>query len=131
MVVGLTPEETVSKKVLVVDDSSTIRQQVAFALAPAGFQVVEAEDGAEGIRKLGAHPDVAMVICDVNMPRMNGLEMLEQLRGAAHVPPIVMLTTEGAMELVAKAKTLGAKGWMVKPFKPDQLVAAAKKLTAA
>ncbi|MBI2389580.1 MAG: response regulator [Deltaproteobacteria bacterium] len=119
------------KKVLVVDDSSTIRQQVNLALSQAGFEVVEAEDGADGIRQLGVHPDVAMVICDVNMPRMNGLEMLAQLRGTPRVPPILMLTTEAAMDLVAKAKSLGAKGWMVKPFKPDQLVAAAKKLTAA
>lgn len=118
-----------SKKILVVDDSSTIRQQVSFALVQAGFVVVEAEDGADGLKKLAENADVSLVICDVNMPNMNGLEMLQQLRGAPKVPPVVMLTTEGSMDLVAKAKALGAKGWMVKPFKPEQLIAAAKKLT--
>lgn len=120
------------KKVLVVDDSSTIRQQVAFTLSQAGYDVLEAVDGEDGIRKLAANADVAMIVCDVNMPQMNGLDMLEKLRsGTAAVPPVVMLTTEASVELITRAKALGAKGWMVKPFKGDMLVVAVKKIVGA
>ena len=120
------------KKILIVDDSKTIRQQVAFTLSKAGFEVVEAEDGKDGLVKLAAHSDVALVISDVNMPNMNGLEMVEAIRtNAAHGNlAIIMLTTEGSGEMIERAKKSGAKGWMVKPFKPEQLVAAAQKLTA-
>jgi len=118
------------KKILIVDDSRTIRQQVNFTLSKGGFTVVEAEDGKDGIAKLKENPDVAMIISDVNMPNMNGLEMVEAIgadSGLSH-PPIVMLTTEGAGELVERAKKAGAKGWLVKPFKPEQLVAVVTKL---
>lgn len=119
-----------SKKVLVVDDSATVRQQVAQALGQAGFTVLEAVDGVDGAAKIEATPDLALVLCDVNMPRMNGLDMVETLKvaGRSSTLPIVMLTTEGDPALVARAKQSGAKGWIVKPFKPDLLVAAAKKL---
>ncbi len=121
-----------AKKILVVDDSSTIRSQVAFSLGPAGYTVIEAVDGEDGIRKLDANLDVAMVICDVNMPRMSGLEMLEKLKGNGRaLPPVVMLTTEGSVDLITKAKALGAKGWMVKPFKPDMLIGAVRKIAGA
>ena len=122
--------DTMGKKVLIVDDSRTIRQQVNFTLSKGGFEVVEAEDGKDGIVKLRAHPEVAMIISDVNMPNMNGLEMVEAIKGDATLthPPIVMLTTEGAGELVERAKAAGAKGWLVKPFKPEQLVAVVNKL---
>jgi two-component system, chemotaxis family, chemotaxis protein CheY len=118
------------KKVLIVDDSRTIRQQVSFTLSKGGFQVVEAEDGNDGIAKLKGNPDVAMIISDVNMPNMGGLEMVEAINANAELahPPIVMLTTEGSGELVERAKKAGAKGWLVKPFKPDQLVAVVTKL---
>ena len=119
-----------SKKVMIVDDSRTIRQQVSFTLNKGGYEVVEAEDGADGVEKLTANPDVAMIISDVNMPNMNGLEMVEAIKTAGNHPslPIVMLTTEGAADLIARAKAAGAKGWLVKPFKPDQLISAVKSL---
>jgi two-component system chemotaxis response regulator CheY len=119
-----------SKKVLVVDDSATVRKQVAHALGQAGFTVLEAVDGLDGADTIAATPDLALVFCDVNMPRMNGLEMVESVKatGRAATLPIVMLTTEGDPALVARAKHVGAKGWIVKPFKPELLVAAAKKL---
>lgn len=119
-----------SKKILVVDDSATVRQQVGMALTIAGFTVVEAVDGVDGVSKIAATPDLALVICDVNMPRMNGLELVETVKQGGGAPnlPIVMLTTEGDPTLVARAKQAGAKGWIVKPFKPELLVAAARKL---
>lgn len=118
------------KKILVVDDSITVRQQLSLVLSSAGFDVLEAGDGIEGAETIDATPDLALVICDVNMPRMNGLEMVEQVReDKRHAAiPIVMLTTEGDPTLVARAKGIGAKGWIVKPFKPELLVAAARKL---
>jgi two-component system chemotaxis response regulator CheY len=115
--------------VLVVDDSLMVRRQVATALTAAGFHIVEAVDGADALTKIDAHPDAALVVCDVNMPRMNGLELLEATRLRRPALPFMMLTTEGQPELIASARALGAKGWMVKPFKPDLLVAAARKLS--
>jgi two-component system chemotaxis response regulator CheY len=121
-----------SKKVLIVDDSATVRQQVRAVLSGANFEVLEAVDGVEGAEAIERVVDLAAVICDVNMPRMDGLEMLETVRkfpkGA--LLPIVMLTTEGQHELVQRAKAAGAKGWIVKPFKPELLLAAIRKLTS-
>jgi two-component system chemotaxis response regulator CheY len=118
-------------KVLVVDDSAIVRQQVGFQLAEAGFQIVEAVDGQDALEKLEATKDIKMILCDVLMPRMNGIEFLTKLSegGILKRVPVVMLTTEGQPELIARAKCLGAKAWMVKPVKPELLVAAVKKLT--
>ena len=118
------------KKILVIDDSPTVRQQVGLALSQAGYQVLEAVDGLDAIGKVDA--SVAMLICDVNMPRMNGLEMLEKLRADARWKslPVVMLTTEGQPALIERAKKAGAKGWIIKPFKAELLVAAVQRLTA-
>jgi two-component system, chemotaxis family, chemotaxis protein CheY len=121
-----------STKVLVIDDSMVVRQQVSRALVGAGFLVVEATDGLDALEKFAQSPDTRLVVCDVNMPKMSGLEFLESMSRDEHGKgiPIVMLTTEGQPEMIQRAKALGAKGWIVKPFKPDLLVAAAKKLTA-
>ncbi len=117
-----------AKKILIVDDSRTIRQQVNFTLKKGGYEVVEAQDGLDGIAKVGENSDLAMIISDVNMPNLGGLEMVEKLKAAGNQIPIVMLTTEGAKELIDRAKAAGAKGWLVKPFKPEQLVAAVQKI---
>ena len=117
-----------SAKILVVDDSAMVRQQVARALLGAGFTVVDAVDGVDALEKLAGSPGVGLVVCDVNMPRMSGIELLEQLHGRDPGLPVVMLTTEGQPELIQRAKSLGAKGWIVKPFKPALLLAAAQKL---
>jgi len=102
------------------------------ALRPAGYEIVEAVDGADGLSKLSNDGDISMVICDINMPRMSGLEMVEQIaqNKAMKKVPVVMLTTEGQPALIQRAKQAGAKGWIVKPFKPDVLLAAVNKLTA-
>ncbi len=119
-----------NKKVIVIDDSQTVRQQVGMALSQAGFDVVEAVDGREGLNTIQKTHDAAMAICDVNMPRMNGLELLEALALSGSKLPVLMLTTEGQPQLIERAKKSGAKGWIVKPFKAELLVAAVKKLTA-
>jgi two-component system chemotaxis response regulator CheY len=121
------------KKILIVDDSRTVRQQVLVALSPAGFEVLEAQNGREGLERIEKTPDIALVLCDVNMPEMNGIEMIEALRAAGRLTslPVVMLTTEGAVDLIERAKRAGAKGWIVKPFKDHQLVAVGRKLTGA
>jgi two-component system chemotaxis response regulator CheY len=119
-----------AKKVMVVDDSRTVRQQLGVLLADAGYEVLEASDGLEGVEKIGRTPDIAMVICDVNMPRMDGIQMLTMLRENPKTADllVLMLTTEGQPGLIARAKTAGARGWIVKPFKPDLLLGAVRKL---
>jgi two-component system chemotaxis response regulator CheY len=120
------------KKVMIVDDSRTERQQVVAVLVPAGFEVVEAQDGIDALDRMKKTPDLSLILCDLNMPRMNGLEFLGAARESGTLPvPVVMLTTEGRTDLIEKAKRAGARGWLVKPFKPDQLVAVARKLTGS
>jgi two-component system chemotaxis response regulator CheY len=114
--------------ILVIDDSMMVRKQVGNALKAQGYHVVEAVDGVDALSKLESNPDTRLVVCDVNMPRMNGLEFLEQLSAKNRSLPVVMLTTEGQPELIQRAKSLGAVGWLVKPFKPEFLLATAKKL---
>jgi two-component system, chemotaxis family, chemotaxis protein CheY len=118
------------KTIIVIDDSQVIREQVSIVLKQAGYDVVEAEDGVEGAAAIRNHPAASLAICDVNMPKLGGLEMLESLRASstATALPIIMLTTEGRPDLIERARASGAKGWMVKPFKPTMLLAAVKKI---
>ena len=116
------------KKILVIDDSETIRQQVKQALAATGYEIIEAVDGIDGLEKLRASPTSDMALCDVNMPRMNGLDMIAEVQRTGPKIPILMLTTEGQPSLIRRARESGAKGWIVKPFKPELLVAAVIEL---
>jgi len=120
----------VGNRVLIVDDSSTVRQQVSVALLEAGFDVLEAADGVQGAEAIENHDDLALVICDVNMPHMNGVEMVRRIKSSPRheTLPIVMLTTEGQPRLIREAKEAGAAGWIVKPFVPERLTAVAMKL---
>jgi two-component system chemotaxis response regulator CheY len=120
------------KKILIVDDSPSVRQQVGMALTQAGYAIVEAVDGIDGLSKV-ATPGVSMVLSDVNMPRMDGLEMIEKIRADSKFSglPILMLTSEGQPAIMDRARKAGAKGWIIKPFKADLLVAAVKKLVPA
>lgn len=100
------------------------------ALDGAGYELIEAVDGQDGVAKLAINSDACLVICDVNMPKMSGLELLAEVRQdekVAHIP-FLMLTTEAQPELVQQAKEAGAKGWIIKPFKPDLLRATVRKL---
>lgn len=120
-------------KLIIVDDSATMRQQVVRALSSTGLDIVEAVDGQDGLEKIEADADIDVVILDVNMPRMNGIEMAEALQKNGRMAKglkIVMLTTEGHADLVKRAKAAGAKGWLVKPFKPEMLLATVQKLAA-
>jgi two-component system, chemotaxis family, chemotaxis protein CheY len=118
------------KKILVVDDSETIRTEVGKALGPADFSVLEARDGVEGLGVAAQNPDLALIVLDVNMPVMNGLDMLDRLKQEPKTEPIpvVLLTTEAQESLIERAKKAGAKGWLIKPVKPEILLAAVKKL---
>jgi two-component system chemotaxis response regulator CheY len=115
-------------KVLVIDDSMMARQEISRAVSAAGFAVIEASDGIDGLAKLTATPTVRLIVCDVNMPRMNGIEFLERLNASGLRVPLLMLTTQSQPELIHRAKALGAKGWIVKPFRSEVLAAAVKKL---
>jgi two-component system chemotaxis response regulator CheY len=118
------------KKVLVVDDSETIRREVLRCLEPADFSILEARDGVEGLSVAGQNPDLALLVLDVNMPVMNGLDMLDRLKQDPRTAPIpvLLLTTEAQESLIERAKKAGAKGWLIKPVKSEILLAAAKKL---
>jgi two-component system chemotaxis response regulator CheY len=119
-----------TKTILIVDDSLTVRQQVSMTLKAAGYNIAEASNGREGVDVVRSGIPIAMVICDVNMPVANGLEFLETIKGDAPAPPVpvVMLTTDGSPELIARAKRAGAKGWIVKPFQSDLLLSAVRRI---
>jgi len=114
-----------------VDDSITVRHSVSVVLKRAGFTMAEAADGQEGLAVVDSNRDLGMVICDINMPNMDGLDMVERVKSDPlnKALPILMLTTEGEMSLVKRAKRAGAVGWIVKPFDPNQLVQTVSKLT--
>ena len=122
-----------SKAILVVDDSATVRQQVSSALRQAGFETLEAADGKEAFAMITSPRPIDLVICDVNMPHMNGIELVEQVKTdpGYKALPILMLTTEGQPALVRRAKDAGAVGWIIKPFNANQLVLTAKHITKA
>ena len=119
-------------KVLVVDDSSTVRDEVAGFLRKNGLDVDTAVDGKDGLAKLKASPGIRLVVSDVNMPNMDGLTMAEKIRGelANASVNIIMLTTESSPAMKERGKAAGVKGWIVKPFKGDAVLATFKKLFA-
>lgn len=118
-----------TKSILIIDDSRAIRDMVAFALKPSGYQIFCAENGALGLDKLREEkPD--LVITDLNMPVMNGLDFIRNARKdtAGAGIPIVLLTTETRAEMKAEGKAAGATGWINKPFNADMLISVVKKL---
>ncbi|MGX5736078.1 response regulator [Bosea thiooxidans] len=118
--------------ILTVDDSPSIRQMIKLALGPTGHAVVEAGDGSEGLARAKAQ-NFDLVITDLNMPVMNGMQMIKALRALPNFVgvPIVFLTTESDDSVKQEAKAAGATGWITKPFKPEQLLAVVAKLVRA
>ena len=117
------------KTIMTADDSASVRQMVAFTLKQAGYDVIEAVDGRDALGKLEAAP-VNMLITDLNMPNMDGIELIRKARAKPTLKfiPIIMLTTESQDGKKKEGKEAGATGWIVKPFKPDQLLAVVKKV---
>lgn len=120
-------------KILIVDDSSTVRDEVAGFLKNAGLDVATAVDGKDGLAKLKADPGIKLVVSDVNMPNMDGLTMVEKIRGELGNSSvnIIMLTTESSPSMKERGKAAGIKGWIVKPFKGEAVIATLKKLVGA
>jgi two-component system chemotaxis response regulator CheY len=117
------------KIIMTVDDSASVRQMVGFTLRDAGYEVMEASDGRDALAKLNGKT-VQMVITDLNMPNLDGIGLIKSLRGSAAYKfiPIIMLTTESQTDKKQEGKAAGATGWIVKPFKPDQLLAVVRKV---
>jgi two-component system, chemotaxis family, chemotaxis protein CheY len=114
-----------AKRIMTVDDSSTVRQMLSFTLEDAGYEVLEAIDGVDAMSKLAAGEKVDMLITDLNMPKMDGIELIRSVRKdpANRFIPIIMLTTEAQESKRQEGKSAGASGWIVKPFKPQQVLA--------
>ena len=121
-----------TKTILTIDDSASIRQMVTLTLSSAGLDVIEAINGSDGYDKAIANT-VHAVITDLNMPVMNGIEFIRKYRQhpSSKGVPIILLTTESDEELKRQAKEAGATGWIVKPFKQGQLLSVIKKVTGA
>ena len=118
-----------SRTIMSVDDSASIRQMVGYTLGQAGYNVVQAVDGEDALEKLQQH-QVHMVITDLNMPRLDGIGLIRKVRQLTDYRfiPIIMLTTESQTEKKMEGRDAGATGWIVKPFKPEQLLAVIKKV---
>jgi two-component system chemotaxis response regulator CheY len=119
----------VTASILTVDDSSSLRMAIRIALSGAGYDVSEAVDGLDGLNKAKAGK-FDMIIADLNMPNMNGLEMIREIRKLPIQTgtPIIFLTTESDEAIKQEARAAGATGWLVKPFVPDQLLRIAAKV---
>ena len=116
------------KTIMTVDDSASVRQMVAFTLKNAGYGVIEAVDGKDAVSKLKGSVD--MVVTDLNMPNMDGIQLIKAIRAQAAYKfiPIIMLTTESQSGKKQEGKDAGATGWIVKPFKPEQLLTVVQKV---
>ena len=119
-------------QILVVDDSSTVRNEVCDFLKANGLTVTTAVDGKDGLDKLKADPAVKLIICDVNMPNMDGLTMAEKVRSDLKniTVNIIMLTTENSPAMKERGKAAGIKGWIVKPFNGAAVIASVQKLVS-
>jgi two-component system chemotaxis response regulator CheY len=117
-------------KILAVDDSASMRQMVSFTLKGAGHDVIEACDGQDALKKAQGQNGIDLVISDINMPNMDGISLIKQLRAlpSFKFTPILMLTTESSADKKGEGKSAGATGWIVKPFNPEQLLATIGKV---
>ncbi len=122
-----------AKTILIVDDSSSLRTVVKLALTRAGYEVLEAADGLDGLARLDEAARIHLIVSDVNMPRLDGIAFVRKVK--AHVrhkfTPVIMLTTEGQDAKKQEGRAAGAKAWIVKPFNPPQLLDAVSRLIPA
>lgn len=120
-----------SKRILIVDDSASARQVAGMALTHAGYEAIEAIDGEDGIAKLSGK--LHLIISDVNMPRMNGIEFLKAVKAhpSYKFTPVIMLTAEAGEDRKSQGRSAGAKAWITKPFQPRTLVDTVSKLVLA
>jgi len=118
------------KKILIVDDAASMRGLVAMTLKKSGYEVVEASDGKDALTKLSSVGKVDLIITDLNMPNMDGIELIKTLKTDMKYRfiPVIMLTTESQEAKKEEGRKAGAKAWIVKPFKPDVLVSVVKKI---
>jgi two-component system chemotaxis response regulator CheY len=118
-----------AKTIMIVDDSATLRQVVSIALKGAGYDVIEGVDGKDALAKLTGQK-VHLIISDVNMPNMDGITFVTEVKklSAYKFTPVIMLTTEAGEDKKASGQAAGAKAWVVKPFKPEQMLTAVSKL---
>jgi two-component system chemotaxis response regulator CheY len=122
-----------NKRVLILDDSRTIRTSVKYTLQKSGYEVLLAENGVEGLKVLKENSSMSdrpqMIITDINMPKMNGIEFIKEVKKDRQFKfiPILVLTTESQAEMKNKGKEAGAAGWLVKPFSPEQLTGVVKR----
>ena len=118
-----------SRKILAVDDSVSIRKSISFILGQENFEVVEAENGADGLSKANADK-FGLIITDINMPIMDGIQSIKELRNTAEhkFTPIIVLTPENQESKMQEGKAAGATGWIVKPFSSEKLIAVVKKI---
>ena len=118
------------KKILVVDDSETMRIDVREALESEGYDVVEAVNGLDGVQVAQSHPDLALIMTDLNMPDMDGITMVQEIRKFPlyNLIPVFMLTTETSPDLKARGKEAGVICWIVKPFNSDKVMPIVRKI---
>jgi two-component system, chemotaxis family, chemotaxis protein CheY len=117
------------KIIMTVDDSASVRQMVSFTLKKEGYETIEAVDGADALSKLNGK-SVRMIITDLNMPNLDGIGLIKGARSnpSFRFIPIIMLTTESQESKKQEGKSAGATGWIIKPFRPDQLTAVVRKV---
>jgi two-component system, chemotaxis family, chemotaxis protein CheY len=121
-----------AKRILVVDDSASVRNVARIALSGAGYDIVEAANGEEGLQKLSGDR-IHLIVSDVNMPVMDGITFLKQIKANASYKftPVIMLTTEAGQDKKDQGRAAGAKAWITKPFQPNALIEAVSKLVLA
>ncbi|MBS4096624.1 MAG: response regulator [Sulfuricella sp.] len=118
-----------AKTIMIVDDSATLRQVVSIALKGAGYDIIEGCDGKDALSKLTGQK-VHLIVSDVNMPNMDGITFVQEVKKlpAYKFTPVIMLTTEAGEDKKSAGQAAGAKAWVVKPFKPEQMLTAVSKL---
>jgi len=116
---------------MVIDDSPTVRTSVEYSVKSLGFPIMQAENGVDALAKIksikGAGDDIAICVCDINMPEMDGMTFIGEFRKTDKFTPVIVLTTEADESKIQQGKTAGFSGWLVKPFRPEQLISVVER----